>query len=65
VVDAHGGRIWAESDEGGGSKFHFVLPIAAGTSDVRPSEGDTGEHAVRSAPDGGHERIDQVVKEEV
>jgi signal transduction histidine kinase len=27
VVEAHGGRIWAERRREGGSSFHFVLPV--------------------------------------
>jgi two-component system sensor kinase FixL len=27
IVEAHGGRIWAEPAEGGGARFAFTLPV--------------------------------------
>ncbi|CAN7192797.1 PAS domain S-box protein [Paraburkholderia sp. SIMBA_054] len=33
IVEAHGGRIWAESEEGQGATMQFVLPIDKGTCD--------------------------------
>jgi signal transduction histidine kinase len=30
IVEAHGGRIWAENDAGQGATFRFTLPLAEG-----------------------------------
>jgi signal transduction histidine kinase len=27
IIEAHGGRMWAESGDGAGSKFWFSLPV--------------------------------------
>ena len=42
VVEAHGGKIWAESAEGKGATFRFVLPISR-----PPVSADNGHRAER------------------
>lgn len=34
VIESHGGRLWAEPREGGGTCFHFRLPLAGDTGPV-------------------------------
>lgn len=33
IVEAHGGRIWAEAADGGGTAFHFCVPLAEESDD--------------------------------
>jgi two-component system, OmpR family, sensor histidine kinase KdpD len=39
IVEAHGGRITAETRPGGGAAFRFTLPLAANPPEVRPDDG--------------------------
>ena len=45
LVEAQGGRIWAESEPGAGTRFHFTLPAAAETTTRHPDNGhEPGTH---------------------
>jgi two-component system sensor kinase FixL len=33
IVDAHGGKLWASANPGGGTTFHVVLPVVGGAGE--------------------------------
>lgn len=46
LVEAHGGRIWAESEKGKGASFHFALPAKARHGESRATGTDLGPSEV-------------------
>jgi two-component system sensor histidine kinase KdpD len=49
IVEAHGGRIWAENRLGGGAVFLFTLPREADAPSVEPESADTPPAGVAGA----------------
>jgi signal transduction histidine kinase len=48
IVEAYGGKIWAENGTSGGAILRFALPLSAGTSNTTQNR----SHHFRSPPSG-------------
>ncbi len=57
IVNAHGGRIWAERNEPAGSSFHFTIPLVAGVAVAVPIAAFPSSHTILLCPSDATSRI--------
>jgi signal transduction histidine kinase len=41
VVEAHGGKLWVDSEQGKGTKFFFTLPVAKATKEAATASAES------------------------
>lgn len=51
IIESHGGQIWCEPREGGGSEFHFTLPKPAAAEAIAPAPPTPADKARAAAAD--------------
>jgi signal transduction histidine kinase len=54
IIDAHGGRLWAEANEPGGAKFQFTVPAGKELTNCPQSTPETGEPHEGTPVDASH-----------
>ena len=55
IINAHGGRLWADANASGGAVFQFTLPSAGKElTDPHPADHQIGEPNGGTAPDAPH-----------